>query len=317
VQFDILDGVKVSDSATARLLLISGAWMLLASAPFAGFSAPIRTSREACAPMASVKTIQSQTQASSSAGSTAPPSQTPPSSSAQSASVQQAPAPAGHESLPIVIVDPGHGGADAGARGPLGLLEKDLTLVLGSALRGECEREGFHVILTRDGDQDPSFDDRAAIANAHHSAIFISLHVSSTGPPGTVRTYVYPALAAAEQGAAASMADTGGPPAIVAGTTGYGLVTWDRAQQPFVADSRKLGDLIQVELSQKFSESPELSVAVPVRDLHSIAAPAAAVEISSVDVPDAQAVRQMIPVAAAAIARGISGFGRAAVGAGH
>jgi N-acetylmuramoyl-L-alanine amidase len=191
------------------------------------------------------------------------------------------------------------------------LLEKDLTLVLAGALRAECEREGFHIVLTRNGDQDPSFDDRAAIANAHHSTIFISLHVSSTGPPGTVRTYVYPAVAM-EQGAAVNAADTGAEPASVGETPSKGLLEWDRAQQPFVTDSRKLGDLIQVELSQKFSESPELSTAVPVRDLRSVAAPAAAVEISSVDVPDAQSVRQMIPVVAAAIARGISGFGRAA-----
>jgi N-acetylmuramoyl-L-alanine amidase len=191
------------------------------------------------------------------------------------------------------------------------LLEKDLTLALARALRVECEREGFHVILTRDEDQDPPFDDRAAVVNAHHNAIFVSLHVSSTGPPGTVRTYVYPA----EQDGGANAGDNGN--AGVPGTSANSLLEWDRAQQPFVADSRKLGDLIQVELSQKFSQSPELSTAVPVRDLRSIAAPAAAVEISSVDVPDAQSVRQMIPVAAAAIARGVSGFGRAAVGAGR
>jgi N-acetylmuramoyl-L-alanine amidase len=199
----------------------------------------------------------------------------------------------------------------------MGLLEKDLTLMLAYALRAECEREGFHVLLTRESDQDPSFDERAGIANSHHNAIFISLHVSSTGSPGTVRTYVYPAVTA-EQSAAANAQDNSSassgsysehnPP-------GQGLPEWDRAQQPFVADSRKLGDLIQVELSQKFSQSPELSTAVRVRDLRSVTVPAVAVEISSVDMPDAQSLRQMIPGVAASIARGISGFGRGSAGA--
>jgi N-acetylmuramoyl-L-alanine amidase len=318
-QFDILNGVNLSVSRVMRLLLISGAGAILASPPLASLSLPVRISSVVRLRLTPVNAAQLQLQGQSSPISSSPTqtNQKSPAALAQTPSMpQQVISPAEHEALPIVILDPAHGGADAGARGPSGLLEKDLTLLLAGVLRAECEREGFHVILTRDGDQDPSFDDRAAIANLHHSAIFISLHVSSTGPPSTVRTYIYPAVAV-EEGAATNASDSDGQPAHARETAGDGLLEWDRAQQPFVADSRKLGDLIQVELSQRFSESPELSTAVLVRDLRSVAAPAVAVEISSVDVADAQSVRQMIPVVAAAIARGVSGFGNSAGGAGR
>ena len=41
-------------------------------------------------------------------------------------------------------------------------------------------------------DDNPSFDDRAAAANAPRRAIFVSFHVSSTGKVGTARAYSYP-----------------------------------------------------------------------------------------------------------------------------
>lgn len=294
----------------SRVLLISGTLAALAIIPFAALSA--RAFRLGVTPARAAQSQSPATRVSSPSS-----AQIPPAASAQSLTAlpqSATPSPV-HEVLPVVIVDPGHGGADAGARGPSGVQEKELTLALAEALRAECEREGFHVILTREGDQDPSFDDRAAVANAHRYAIFISLHVASTGPPGTVRTYVYPATAGAQDNATNGPGTSnalGGMNGVGSATSasGHGLLVWERAQQPSVANSRKLGDLIQVELSQRFSQSPELSVAVPVRDLRSIAAPAVAVEISSVDVADAQSVRRMIPVVASAIARGVSGFGQ-------
>jgi len=321
-QFDILDGVRGSLSAIVRLLLILGGISVLPIHPFATLSAPIKHSLAARNFRLPATSLSGEVQSPPPSSPASPVSagQLPGSSSVQSPSVpQQNVSTVVHETLPTIVIDPAHGGADAGARGTSGLLEKDLTLMLADALRTECEREGFRVLLTREGDQDPSFDERAGIANAHHGAIFISLHVSSTGSPGTVRTYVYPAVTA-EQAAAANTEDNSsasGGNYRQSGSPGQGLPEWDRAQQAFVADSRKLGDLIQVELSQKFSQSPELSTAVRVRDLRSVTVPAVAVEISSVEVADVQSVRKMIPVVAASIARGISGFGRSSVGVGR
>lgn len=228
-----------------------------------------------------------------------PPTQTSAQTSSVSPAAQSAPT-TGRVPLPTVVLDPGHGGADSGARSESGVQEKDLTLMLARWVRSELERNGYRVVMTREGDQDPSFDDRSAVANAHRNAIFLSLHVGSTGTPGTVRTYVYPTVPEEATQAESQSGDDE--------ELGRGLVEWDRAQQPFVGQSRKLGDLLQTEFSQRFAHSPELSMTYPVRDLRSVAAPAAAIEISSVAALDSDAFAQMGPSFAAGIARAVAAF---------
>ena len=53
-----------------------------------------------------------------------------------------------------IVIDPGHGGSDSGARGPSGLLEKDVTLAVSSDLRKILETSGARVVMTRDTDVD-------------------------------------------------------------------------------------------------------------------------------------------------------------------
>jgi N-acetylmuramoyl-L-alanine amidase len=208
--------------------------------------------------------------------------------------------------LGVVVLDAAHGGTDLGARGANGIVEKDVVLALSRIVRSELERLGFHVVLTRDGDQNPSFDDRAAAANAHRDSIFISLHVSSTGPGGTARAYSY-AFTAARAAVPVQTSPTGAPakrPAPVSA----GWIEWDTAQEPFADQSRRLADVLQVELSQKFPGSPDISSTAAVRELRSVAAPAAAVELSSVTVDDARTLQAMAPALAAAIGRAALAF---------
>jgi N-acetylmuramoyl-L-alanine amidase len=262
---------------------IAGVWLVAVANPSADF-------RAAAIPLPEAR--QSQP---SGSPSTATNTQIP----AIAVTAQTAPA-TGRVSLPIVVLDPGHGGTDSGARSESSVQEKDLTLMLAKWVRGELERNGYRVVMTRDGDQDPSFDDRSAVANAHRDAIFLSLHVGSTGTPGTVRAYVYPAVPEESTQAESQSGDDE--------QAGRGLVEWDRAQQPFVGQSRKLGDLLQTEFSQRFAHSPELSTVYPIRDLRSVTAPAAAIEISSVAAPDADMIAQMGPSLAAGIARAVAAF---------
>lgn len=215
------------------------------------------------------------------------------------------------ETLRTVVIDPGHGGADTGARGPSGVEEKDIAMdfarVVGDALRAQ----GFTVVVTRIADVDPSLDDRATAANAQNDEIFISLHVGSGGPGGTVRTYTYlypPAAAPASaptagtsavDGESARLSHVSGPPA--------NFVPWREAQKPFLGQSRKLGDLIQLELAQKFKGSPEISWSAPVAVLRSVEAPAVAVEISSVAL-DPQQLQDMSGPLADGIARAVQAY---------
>jgi N-acetylmuramoyl-L-alanine amidase len=202
----------------------------------------------------------------------------------------------------VVILDPGHGGADNGARGASGVVEKDVALALAKATRAQLQQQGLRVLLTRESDEDPSFDERATLANAQRSALLVSFHVSSTGKVGSVRTYYYtfaPVTAAA--------ANPAGSPAAAPRAASH-LIPWDRAQENFAEGSHRLADLIQAELVKNFPGSPGQSSAVPLRDLRSVAAPAVSVELSSVTVADRGALEAMYTPLAASIARGIVAF---------
>ena len=98
--------------------------------------------------------------------------------------------------LDVVVIDPAHGGTDAGGRGTEGIRESDVVLDFAAQLRKALEAQGFQVVQTRDNNDNPSFDDRSARANAQRGAVFVTLHVGSTGVTGTARVYVSPEFAA-------------------------------------------------------------------------------------------------------------------------
>ncbi|HEV2488268.1 MAG TPA: N-acetylmuramoyl-L-alanine amidase [Candidatus Acidoferrales bacterium] len=231
---------------------------------------------------------------------TTPPQAPPPTSApTQPAAMQQAATPI-TQALQVVVIDPAHGGSDSGARGVNGVTEKDIVLEFARETSAALRTEGFQVVLTRQGDGNPSADERATIANEQNNAIFISLHVASTGPINTVRTYAYlfpapvaPAVASSESSQRINAATP------IAALPGFLL--WQEAQRPFVGQSRKLGDLLQVELAQKFKGSPEVAWSAPVFGLRSVAAPAVAVEVSSV-----AANPQQLEAMAAPLAQGIA-----------
>ncbi len=179
---------------------------------------------------------------------------------------------------PVIVLDPAHGGTDTGARGPNGLVEKDLVLLIVRTMRAELEQRGYRVITTRNDDSNPSYDDRAGIANAYPSAVFISVHISSTGTPGTVRAY-YDRFGTP---VAPGSADLAGVAEEAVNRPSGGLTDWNEAQRPFLDASRRLASLIQVQLTQFFPGSPIASAGAAIRDLRSINEPAVAIEISSV-----------------------------------
>jgi N-acetylmuramoyl-L-alanine amidase len=81
----------------------------------------------------------------------------------------------------IIVIDPGHGGVDPGAIGGSGsLLEKEVALRMGLALRDQLEATGrYRVIMTRDQDQFVQLRDRLQIARQSQGELFISLHADS------------------------------------------------------------------------------------------------------------------------------------------
>ncbi len=80
-----------------------------------------------------------------------------------------------------VVLDPGHGGVDAGAVGPTGLREKDVVLDIAHRAAPVLAHElGIETMLTRDKDVLVPLDERAARANAFHADLFVSIHCNAS-----------------------------------------------------------------------------------------------------------------------------------------
>ena len=93
-----------------------------------------------------------------------------------------------------IAIDPGHGGNDAGAIGPTGVMEKTVTLKVALELRRLLEAEGAEVIMTRETDRTVSekgakasdieeLGARCDVGNRAGADIFISIHADSFTRP--------------------------------------------------------------------------------------------------------------------------------------
>lgn len=79
-----------------------------------------------------------------------------------------------------VVLDPGHGGADGGAAGRRGAIEKEITLSFVKRLRTALEAEGrFNVVLTRENDSFVSLGSRLETARNVKADLMISVHADS------------------------------------------------------------------------------------------------------------------------------------------
>lgn len=78
-----------------------------------------------------------------------------------------------------IILDPGHGGHDPGASGPVGLHEKTVTLDVALRAERQLKSRGYNVVLTRRQDVSVSLKNRVEDARAHEADLFVSIHVNS------------------------------------------------------------------------------------------------------------------------------------------
>lgn len=77
----------------------------------------------------------------------------------------------------VVVLDPGHGGVDPGAKSANGVQEKDVVLAFAKRLRKKLEAsDRYHVFMTRDGDTFLPLKERVEYAREKGAGLFISLH---------------------------------------------------------------------------------------------------------------------------------------------
>lgn len=98
-----------------------------------------------------------------------------------------------------VVIDPGHGGSDVGAKGNFGD-EKTFCLQFALILKDELEKRGLRVLLTRDSDRYMNLAQRVKLANDTPQSILLSLHFNSgTSASKGFETFVPVPTAAASQ----------------------------------------------------------------------------------------------------------------------
>ena len=82
---------------------------------------------------------------------------------------------------PIIVLDPGHGGKDLGARGVTGLYEKDIVLDISLMLRDLIKAHlSARVLLTREDDVELALSDRTQFANDSNADLFVSVHANAS-----------------------------------------------------------------------------------------------------------------------------------------
>jgi N-acetylmuramoyl-L-alanine amidase len=88
-----------------------------------------------------------------------------------------------------VVLDPGHGGSNAGASGLGGALkEKTLTFALSSQIADRLRAKGIEVQLTRTGDVTRTLRQRVEVATRANADVFVSIHANAS-PTRTQRGF--------------------------------------------------------------------------------------------------------------------------------
>ena len=205
---------------------------------------------------------------------------------------QAAPRPAPEAPRPrTIVIDPGHGGDEVGAKGPGGTLEKDVTLAIARRLRAAIVNSlGHQVFLTRDKDEEVSLDERTALANNYKADLFVSIHANASRSRGASGSEVYflsyqasdeeSRRVAMAEGAITPPGDTAAPSSDLA------LILWDMAQAEHLEESSTLASRVQEQLADLTKSQMRGIKQAPFRVLVGAAMPAVLVEVAFISNPE-------------------------------
>jgi N-acetylmuramoyl-L-alanine amidase len=196
----------------------------------------------------------------------------------------------------VVVLDPGHGGVEEGARGPTGLLEKEVVLDIARRVKALLERDGTTVVLTRDEDRLLPLDERTAIANQNRAELFVSVHLNSAPMRSAFGAETYflssdatddeaRTLAALENRAYAPDDEPAAPPS----GDGLELILWDLAQNRYLAESARLAEEVQKEMNLLVGTRDRGIRQAPFTVLMGATMPAILVEVGFVSNPEEEA----------------------------
>ncbi|MFH1175882.1 MAG: N-acetylmuramoyl-L-alanine amidase, partial [Acidobacteriota bacterium] len=192
---------------------------------------------------------------------------------------------------PLLVLDPGHGGEDEGARGPAGELEKDIALAVARLTAAQLQAAGVAVRLTRETDQAVALVDRTALANRLRADAFVSIHLNASPARGArgAETYFMSADATDPLAAqAAARENASAPPDTVQ------LILWDLAHVANLNASASLARSIQERLNAEHGITDRGIKQAPFVVLTGATMPAALVEVGFLSNPE-EAARLLSP----------------------
>ncbi len=181
-----------------------------------------------------------------------------------------------------IVLDPGHGGDELGAKGSKGGLEKSIALAVAKRLKASLEsRLGARVLLTRDDDKTVGLDERAALANNNKADLFLSLHANASLRRAAFGAEVfYLSLDRADE-EARRVAESEGVamPVFGGGTREIDVILWEMAQARHIEASAGLARAVEVQLRTSVPMSPRAIQQAPFRVLVGANMPAVLVEM--------------------------------------
>lgn len=174
---------------------------------------------------------------------------------------------------PIIVIDPGHGGQDGGARGSGGTLEKTVTLQLARLIATKLEPD-FKVVLTRTDDYAVELDQRTAAANHLKADVFVAIHTGGSFVHSTIGTAIFYYRNSSGPDPTRDNPSSGNPQR----QRGNRPILWKNVQNNHIPDSRTLAGMIAERLQglsalQSRIEGAQLAV------LQGAAMPAVLIEV--------------------------------------
>jgi len=218
---------------------------------------------------------------------------------AASASAQGSGGPGGRpraegKKLRTVVIDPGHGGMELGAKGKFGHLEKDITLAIALKFKALIEKNmAFAVVMTRDKDVDVPVENRAAIANNVKADLFISIHTNASrqkDAEGSETFFLSSGPTPDEETRRLAYLENNGSRiedhVDKKSEDDVKMILWDMAQTAYIRQSSQLADLIQAELNSLLGTRDRGIKQAPFKVLTGVACPAVLIETAFISNPE-------------------------------
>lgn len=181
----------------------------------------------------------------------------------------------------VIVIDPGHGGSDFGARGPDGATEKAVALNLARFLATELEGD-YRVVMTRTDDYQVDLATRTAAANHHKADLFISIHTGGSFVHSTTGILIFHYHDFTEKPQVRGRSTSN------RGQDNDAPNLWDRVQSRYLEKSQILARIINTRLSGLSVIAESRVQGAPLAVLQGADMPAVLIEIGFLTNPAAE-----------------------------